>query len=117
MTPSARHTPLLLLVMLAGCAGPPLASPGPGSQADSATQAACRQRAEEVYDRRHRDSIYSPSQATNTPYSGAYAAGVPNRGLSQIYERDSLIRDCVRNVGTETDRGPGPTAPGLLSRP
>jgi len=113
--PPASAAMIVFSVVLAGCAAPQQGAPA--TRANAETVAACRQHADQVYDRRHRDTIYSPAQGTNTPFSGNYAPGVPDRGLSQLFERDSLIRDCVRNTGTESDRGPGPSAPGLLSRP
>lgn len=108
--------PLLLLPLLVACGGP-LTSRSPQSRTDAQTEAACRQRAEEIYDRRHRGDIYSPTPEINAPSSGSYAPGAPDRGLSQLYEHDNLINDCIRNTGTETDRGPGQSPPGLLSEP
>ena len=53
--------PLALgLFLLAACAAP---SPPPTSgqaRADAATAAACRQRADAVYNERHRDTLYAP---------------------------------------------------------
>jgi hypothetical protein len=104
---------LMVIVMaLSGCAGPMAASGAGGggfgggslSRADAATEAACRQRADEVYDRQNRGEIYSPPPGVNTPFSAGYSPGSTDRGLSQLYARDNLIRDCIRNTGTETDR-------------
>ena len=110
-----RCRALLVLPLLAACGGP--LSSGPEPRANAETQAACRHRADQIYDQRHRDEIYSPSQGTNSPFSGSYAPGVPDRGLAQLYEHDSVISDCVRNTGTETDRGPADSAPSVFSRP
>ena len=62
----------------------------------------------------HRDTIYSIS-SRDSPYSANYTPGVVDRGLPQRYGYESMVRDCVRNTGTETDRSdtapPEPTKP------
>jgi hypothetical protein len=110
----SRKTALLLplLLGLGQCAPPP--APAGQSRADAATVAACREHADEVYNRQHRDTIYSIS-SRDTPFSANYTPGLVDRGLSQRFGHENLIRDCVRNTGTETDRStnsePAPTAP------
>lgn len=100
-----RGLPMLALVLLAGCAIP-LGHPTTQSAADAATLAACRQRAEQVYDIQHRDQIYSPPPAVNTPFSTNYVPGVTDRQLADLHEHEDMINDCVRNTGTETSRAP-----------
>jgi hypothetical protein len=100
---------LLLAGLLAGCSfgGPP---PSGQARADAEAAAACRQRADAVYEQQNRGAIYSPQAGVNTPSSGAYApGGVDDRRLSDLYSRDTMISDCVRNTGTQTDRGRSPT--------
>lgn len=105
----SRLIVLLLPMALLQCAPPP--APTGQSKADAATLNACRERADAAYDRTHRDSIYSIS-SRDSPFSANYTPGVVDRGLPQRYGRDSMVRDCVRNTGTETDRTPGgPAAP------
>lgn len=97
---------VLVVCLLTGCVGP---GPPPGSaqaQADAQTRAACRQRADEEYNIRHRDTIYAPPSNVNTPYSANYAPGDEDRSLSQLFERDNILSDCVRNTGAEGDRTP-----------
>lgn len=87
-------------------------------QTDAATRAACTQHAEDVYNQRNRGEIYTPQSSVNTPFSANYNPGVTTRGLSDRYARDSMIRDCVRNTGTETSRDvPPPPATGAVVRP
>jgi predicted small lipoprotein YifL len=108
----SRFPLALLALSLAACAGP---GPQPGSaqaQADAQTAAACRQRADAVYNMRHRDTIYAPPPDVNAPFSGSYGPGEEDRTLSQLFEHDSIISDCVRNTGAEGNRTPGQnTAP------
>jgi hypothetical protein len=96
---------------LSQCAPPP--SPTGQARADAATVTACREQADAAYNRTHRDSIYTISNR-DSPFSSNYAPGV-DRGLSQRFGRDTMIRDCVRNTGTETDRSgaaaPAPATP------
>jgi hypothetical protein len=108
MTHLGRFAPtgvLLAAVALAACdAGPPSAQ----AQADAATQAACRQRADQVYEQQNRGDIYSPQSQVNTPYSASYAPGVTGRGLSDVFAHDRMVSDCVRNTGTGAAQNPPP---------
>ena len=118
-----RTLPLALpVLLLAACAGPGGPAPGsPQAQANAQTAEACQQRADEVYNMRHRDTIYAPPADVNTPFSGSYAPGVEDRTLSGIYERDSMVSDCERNTGVEGSRTPEQGAPppgyGPVARP
>jgi len=102
------------LLALAACAAPPPPAPSGSlgqTRADAATQAACREHADAVYDRQNRDTIYTIS-SRDTPYSANYTPGMMDRSsLSQRYARENMVRDCIRNTGTETDRTE-PEAPG-----
>jgi hypothetical protein len=94
---------LVPLLLVAGCAGPALPSSGQ-ARADAETVAACRQRAEQVYDLRHRGDIYSPPPQVDAPFASNYAPGTLDQNLSALHEHDQLINDCIRNTGTETNR-------------
>jgi hypothetical protein len=96
---------ILLLLLLSGCAIP-LGGGGSQAGADAETEAACRQRAEQIYDVQHRGDIYSPPPAVNTPFSTNFVPGVTDRQLANEHEHQELINDCVRNTGTETSRAP-----------
>lgn len=100
---------LLPLLALAHCTPPPQT---PEARANAATLAACREHADEAYNRTHRDTIYSMSGSASgrdTPFSANYTPGVLDRGLSQRFGHENMIRDCVRNTGTETDRSASAT--------
>ena len=109
---------LLLPVLLAPVACTPPPPPTGQARADAATLAACREHADAVYDRQNRDTIYTIS-SRDTPFSANYTPGVVDRGLAQRYGHDMMVRDCVRNTGTETDRTPGkaPTEPAAPAKP
>lgn len=117
---------LLPIWLLAACtdSGAP-----PGSaqaQANAQTAAACRQRADQIYNIQHRDTIYAPPPDVNTPFSAGYGPGEEDRGLTHLFERDSIMSDCERNTGAEgtrtpdTQPAPPPSPsppPGPLARP
>lgn len=97
----SRVVLLLPLLGLAYCA--PAPPPVGQARADAATRAACREHANEVYNRRYRDQIYTITNR-DVPFSAGYAPGVTDQGLAARYAHDNLVNDCVRNTGTETDR-------------
>ena len=80
------------------------------AQADASTRAACRQRANEVYNQQNRGDIYAPASQVNTPFSGNYVPGISDRGLSQLFVQDKMISDCVRNTGTGAERSQPPAS-------
>jgi len=92
---------LVLTLLLAGCDG---TAPPPSGQAraNAETAAACRQRAEQVYDIRHRGDIYSPQPQVDAPFASNYRPGVPGPDLASLHEHDQLVTDCIRNTGAET---------------
>jgi hypothetical protein len=101
----SRPTILLLpLLALGQCA--PAPPPVGQARADAETLAACREHANDVYNRTQRDSIYTIT-SRDTPYSAAYAPGVTGEALAQRYVHENMVRDCVRNTGIETSRSPG----------
>ena len=94
-----------LLLMLTCCQ--PAPAPSPESRADASTLAACRERADAVYNRQNRGTIYAITNR-DAPFSGSYIPAPVDSGLSQRYTHENRIRDCVRNTGTETSRAPTP---------
>ncbi len=98
---------LLTMALATACSPPPPISPQ--DRADQQTQAACRQRADEIYTQQNRGAIYATQDDRFTPFSGSYSPGVTTRGLGERYGRDTMISDCVRNAQAQTqDRGAGP---------
>ena len=68
---------LIAAVALSGCgnSGPPTGQ----ARADAATQSACRQRADQVYNQQNRGQIYSPASQVNTPFSANYVPDQTDR--------------------------------------
>lgn len=103
-----RLLPVVALLTLSACTdSAPLSGQ---AQADAQTRAACRARADEVYNQQNRAEIYSPPPQVNTPYSGNYVEGLSDRGLSQLFIHDKIVSDCVRNTGTGAERSQPPAA-------
>ncbi len=105
---------LLAVALAAGCSPPPPISPQ--ERADQQTQAACRERADEIYAQQNRGAIYGRQDDQLAPFSSAYNPGITTRGLGERYGRDTMIADCVRDRQGQTpgqartlDRGAGPT--------
>lgn len=112
-------------VTLVGCAGE---SAGP--RASAAQQAACRGRADEVYDRQNRADIYRADVLAGGARDAAFSAsGSPGGGFhSQLQARFAygrLVDDCLRgvagNVGATPDAptpigvAPASVAPALVA--
>jgi hypothetical protein len=98
---------VLALGALCGCANTDLPAPlRSQQQADAQTVAACRQRANQVFDQQNRGAIFSQAPQTNMPFSANFTPDNPSRGLSAQFGFDRMVNDCVRNTGTETTRTP-----------
>lgn len=91
--------PLLPLLLLATCAGPP------ESVTERDTRAACRRQAEDVYRLRHRSEIYSIHDP-DAPGSGATGLPLPTAGLADRFEQERDIERCVHDTGTGTALSP-----------
>jgi hypothetical protein len=98
-----RVTPLLaacvVLGALAGCA-PQVQSAR--SRATAAQIAACRHRADEVWQQQNRSEVYrSDSWATSTrdsPFAGAGLPGTVSSGLSGQYAREQMLDNCLNSA-------------------
>jgi hypothetical protein len=93
--------------------------PAAGGNTDLATQLACRQRVNEMYEVRNRGDIYSSNPSVNTPFSANYQPDVPSRGLSKQFAYDQSLADCERSSvnGAEGHSiAPPPPAPAPAPR-
>jgi hypothetical protein len=98
--------PGLSLLLLAACTAGPMGGAsdnaiGPSRPAvggpDLATQQACRQRVNEMYEVRNRGDIYSPNPSVNSPFSANYQPDVPTRGLSNQFAYGQSVAECEHN--------------------
>jgi hypothetical protein len=110
--------PGLLLLTLAACSAGPMGgisdnAAGPGGPAaqgniDLATQQACRQRVNDMYEVRDRGDIYAANPTVNSPFSANYQPDVPSRGLSNQFAYDQSLAECEHNSANGAE---GPTFP------
>jgi len=97
--------PIACAASLSACDRP---TPSTGdAKTDAAILQACRQRANEVYDRRNRAEIYAPQYGGSSPLSGTYTDVGINRGLSAQFAFEQMVRDCVRSSNVTGERAIG----------
>jgi hypothetical protein len=102
----------LMALALAGCA----VGGGTPSRSSAVREAACRQRADEVYDRQNRADVYRTdnfvSSTRDAPFGGSGLRGSISDGLPGQYARDQILSDCLNGTGSGGG-GPGadPLAP------
>jgi len=113
--------PLVLTVLfgatlLAGCA-----APATGPRPSAAQAAACRQRADEVYDRQNRADLYrSDTYAGGTRDAMFSSTGSPGASvglLSARFARDRLLDDCLRGVANNVASTPDAPTPIITTVP
>lgn len=114
----------LALLALTACTAGPLGGSseqavGPSGtaeqgQTDLATQQACRQRVNQMYEIRDRPDIYAPNPSVNSPFSANYQPDVPSRGLANQFEYGQSLAECEHNAATGAE--PVRTAPPPATR-
>jgi hypothetical protein len=101
---SPRLLALLCAMALSACANGGGAPSSGQALADSQTRQACRDRVNSAFEVRNRAQIYAPQSQVNTPYSGSYLPDQDDRGLSDQFEHDTMLSNCIRNTGTGEER-------------
>ena len=110
---------VLAMLTLPGCSAGPMGTSfsavGPSGDASRTavtreTQAACRGRVNEMYDRRNRAEIYAANPWNNTPYSSSYQSGISSRGLANQFDYERTRVECEANSGTGAERTPAAPA-------
>ena len=97
---------LLTCLALASCAP---AGRGGGS-GDARLRTACTHAADRVYDVQHRGDIFAPISGVNSPQSGNYVSSADGKDLSQLFDRDNDIDNCVRRNGLPANQPVPPPA-------
>jgi hypothetical protein len=96
--PSRIAGAVSLLLALAGCAHAPSWGGGGGqSHSDQSLIAACRQRADEQFERANRASLYQPPSTRDSPYSAMPPS--PTNDLADRFSYGSMYNDCIRSNG------------------
>jgi hypothetical protein len=87
---NARIFGLLPLLLLLGACG--FSSPMEPEQRSSLDT--CRSEANRVFNAQHPDQL-SQRDSSDSPFSGNTLAYDPNKGLSDQYENDQMVNDCL----------------------
>jgi hypothetical protein len=85
--------------MSSGAVGPGVVASG--RPANLERQQACRQRVNEMYERRDRAEIYRPAAAVNTPFSSNYEFGDMSRGLAGQFGYERTRLECEHNTSVD----------------
>ena len=93
---------LLSLLALAACARTPR------PMADAATIAACRERADQVYEQQNRADL-SRRDDRDTPFASSYTSGITTRGLGARFERGQRIAECTGGLASGAGSSAGDT--------
>ena len=101
MTPRTFCTASLLLAV-AACQPPPAAPVG----ADASVRADCRMEVDRQYNAQNRVDLTRRDER-DYAFAGSYNSGISSRGLSSEYQRDNMIRDCLRANGSRGQAAPG----------
>ena len=107
---------LIGATLLAGCARPP----GAASSASPAQAAACRQRADEVYERQNRADVYrSDTYASGTRDAMFSSYGSPAASIATLsgrFARDRMLDECLRGVAGNVASTPDAPAPAAAAQ-
>ena len=103
----------LLALTASGC------TTAPETQASAAQQAYCRQRADQVFNRRNPADVYRTDQYVSgqrdSPFGGTGSVGDPMASLGARYERGKILEACLR--GASGQQGGAAPAPGNAAPP
>ena len=92
MSCHAVPSALLVLIAVAGCAGP--GSQSSASRSSSAILKSCRASADSSFNRQNR-YLLSERDEKDTPFSTSFVAGDTTRGLPSLYGYDTQLADCL----------------------
>ncbi len=112
--PLAASLAVLALAGLAGCSHP-IGSTADRAGATPKEMVACRQRADEVYNRRNPAEVYHSDMVAggqrDAPFGGLGQPGDPGDGLAGRYARETLLDDCLNGLTGSADTQPSAETP------
>ena len=118
-----RVVPPLLAMLatagLAGCAPTSSSSSANREAASPKAMAACRNRADDVFNQQNRADVYRSDMYAGGQRDAPFGAGLPGNpgdGLSARYARETMLDDCLNGTSGGTDT-PSPTAAAPASPP
>lgn len=81
--------------------------------------AACRQRADEVFDRQNRGEVYRSDMLAggerDSPFASTGTSGNPGAGLPARYARETMVDDCLNAASGSPGASPDAPVPAGLS--
>lgn len=109
---AALLVPLAAAACTGGRSSPGTSAGGSSTRADPQVAAACRSRADAVYNQQNRADL-SRRDERDTPFSSSRNSGITSAGLGQLYGRDRMIASCVATSGAPSpDASTGPALSG-----
>jgi hypothetical protein len=103
----------LLLLGLVACNGP-ISSTSDRAGASPKAMAACRQRADQVYDMQNRGDVYRSDMIAggqrDAPFGAVGNPGNVSTGLSARYARETMVDDCLNGLSV-TPAAPSESPP------
>ena len=110
LRPMSFAPALLVAVTLGGCMAQP--APTAASRASGAAAAACKSSTETLFNRQNR-YLLSERSTTDAPFSSSGVSGITTRGLSERYNYDTQLSNCLAgsgaNVAAPTTQPPPPS--------
>ena len=118
--PLAGSLAVLALAGLAACAQP-IGSTANRAGATPKEMVACRQRADEVYNRRNPAEVYHSDMVAggqrDAPFGGLGQPGQPGEGLPGQYARENLLDDCLNGLTGSADAPASAETPAMTASP
>ena len=95
-----------MALLAAGCTPPP---PTSASRASAAAVSSCRSSTDQSFNRQNR-YLLSERDATDSPFSNSGDSGITTRGLTQRYDYDTALAQCLSANSTPAVAGSAVTS-------
>ena len=117
---SAYFLAVLTLGGLAACTRP-IGITADRAGATPKAMAACRHRADEVFERQNRGDVYRSDMYAggerDSPFAATGMSGNPSAGLSDRYSRENMVDDCLNAASGAPGATPDAPPPAGLAPP